>query len=117
MAITQARPGHSPFIGQAMSEDELADLPRDGYKHELVDGRVEGVPTEWVREDVAARLMLLLAPATRGVGRLVGSGLGCRMANGNIRSPDVCFVIHDRVPRGAERDEFFEGTPDLFETG
>lgn len=114
MAMTEDRLEQSPFIGRLMTEDELVDLPKDGYKYELVDGRVEGVPTRWIHEDVGANLTaLLLGAGVRAYGRLVGSGLGCRMANGNIRSPDAGFVVRDRVPRGADRDDFLDGAPDL----
>lgn len=106
MTVTEERSAPGGFIGQKMTEAELMDLPRDGYKYELVDGRVEGVPTKWIHEDVGANLMaLLLEAGVRKHGRLVGSRLGCRMVNGNIRSPDVGFVVRDRVPQGAEREQ------------
>jgi Uma2 family endonuclease len=114
MTTTKERIEASPFLGRAMTEDELLALPKDGYRYELVDGRIEGAPTKWVHEDVGANLMaLLLAAGVRDYGRIIGSGLGCRMRNGNIRPPDLGFVTRARVPQGAEREEFFDGAPDL----
>jgi len=96
-----------------LTEEELMSLPDDGLKHEYVDGEVTDVPTGGVHEDIGAILTILLGPHALRVGRIYGSGLGCWMRSGNVRSPDVSVVRSERLPGGRSGKGFFQGAPDL----
>jgi Uma2 family endonuclease len=96
-----------------MTEDELMRLPKDGYKYELVDGKVTGVPLFMNHGARIMRVFWLLVDMDGARGRVISSNLGCRMKNGNIRTPDGGFLLRGRVPTGSARDEFLDGAPDL----
>jgi Uma2 family endonuclease len=97
-----------------MTEDELMALPDDGRKYEIVDGRAVEVPTGWRHEKILMHLLkALLFAGMDELGEIMESGIGYRMPNGDIRSPDISFVVRDRVPRGPETERFFSGAPDL----
>jgi Uma2 family endonuclease len=113
MAADRERFEQSPFIGRAMTERELMALPKDGFKYELVDGRVSGVPLYMDHAAHIMRVFWLLAGVDRAHGRAIGSNLGCRMRNGNIRTPDGGFLLRAREPVGRAADDFLDGAPDL----
>lgn len=112
---TEERPrtGRSA-AGKKLTEAELMALPDDGRKYELVDGRAKEVPTGWEHGRIAIRLIkMFLATGAEENGELSESSTGYRLAEGLVRVPDVGFVTADRVPKGAERQRFFDGAPDL----
>ncbi len=110
----RAKPPEPPPVERKLTEEEFLALPDTGHKVELVDGEVKEVPTGFAHEDIGMNLTaLLLAAGVRKYGRLLGSSLGCRMASGNVRAPDVAFLSKARVPKGLERQKFLDGAPDL----
>jgi Uma2 family endonuclease len=44
---------------------------------------------------------------------MANSSTGYRMKSGNVRVPDVSFVLLGRVPHGSEAERFLDGAPDL----
>jgi Uma2 family endonuclease len=97
-----------------LTESEFMSLPDDGRKYELVGGEVQEAPTNYEHEWIGMRLTeLLLESGARRFGDLLGSGLGCRMRNGDIRAPDLSFVRSARAPMGADRRKPLDGAPDL----
>jgi Uma2 family endonuclease len=96
-----------------MTEEELMAVPKDGRKFELVDGEAKEVPTGWEHEVIGARLLGRLGSVANALGYLTGSSAGFRMKGGNVRAPDVGFVLAERAPSGAEAKKFFDGAPDL----
>ena len=110
---SEAMPTHT------VSDDELLRLPRDGRKYELVDGEVRMGPAGGRHGEVSLRLAAaLLGFVTRNrLGKVFDSSTGFRMPKGNVRSPDVSFVVTHRLPGGKAPIGFFEIAPlaDLFE--
>ncbi|MEW6348308.1 MAG: Uma2 family endonuclease [Thermodesulfobacteriota bacterium] len=98
------------------TDEELMSLPEVEGKCELVNGELV---QEWcglLHAVLAARLGAAMGDFARDhdLGYALGSGLGCRMSRGNLRSPDVSFVTKDRALRmGKDIVAFLQGAPDL----
>lgn len=92
-----------------MSEEEFLRLPDDGRKLELVDGEAKEVPTGFEHDAIGAMLM----PHAKGRGFVTIAQAGFRMADGNIRCPDVSFTRKERLPDGKPPKGFAELAPDL----
>jgi Uma2 family endonuclease len=84
---------------RAITDEELLRLPKDGNKREVVDGEVRVSPAGLRHEEVVARLIhLLLAHVLpRKLGKVFGSSAGFHIPQGHLRSPDVSFVVTDRL--------------------
>lgn len=95
------------------TEDDLKRLPSDGYKYELVNGRLRQVPTGGRHGWLEAKLMRLLTPRFLDEKPIFGSSTGFRMAGGNIRSPDLAMMERARLPEGKIPTDFIDGAPDL----
>ena len=96
-----------------MTEEEFMRLPNDGRKYELVDGEAKEVPAGVKHDAIVAHIIVLLAPFVKNLGFLAASSAGFRMVTGNIRSPDVSFVLRERLPEGKPPKGFMDGAPDL----
>jgi Uma2 family endonuclease len=98
------------------TDEELMQLPKDGYKYELVDGDIvrtsAGVRHGHISGHLACQLDVYIEAHKIGV--VLDSSTGFRMKSGNVRSPDVSFVAKERLVGMTEAPEgFFEGAPDL----
>jgi Uma2 family endonuclease len=97
-----------------ITEEDLLRLPNDGYKRELVDGEIRVSPAGCRHEAIVVRLIVRLTAhaAARHPGQVLGSSAGFRLPSGNVRSPDVSFVVQARMP--AELPEgFLALAPDI----
>ena len=105
--------------GMPITEEELVRLPKDGpgnpalAKYERVDGRLTEVPTLAIHDQIAFRLMMQLGPYMLGVGGVSLGQAGFRMANGNVRSPDLSFTRESRLSGGRVAAAFGDAAPDL----
>ena len=84
------------------------------YRMELVDGNIiimspSGYESDEVATEVARVLSNWVRP--RKLGRVTGAGAGFELPNSNVRSPDVSFVLAERL-RLSPRS-FAELAPDL----
>jgi Uma2 family endonuclease len=86
------------------------------YQLELVGGEViflspSGLESEEVALEIAAQLRNWVRP--RKLGRVSGSSGGFRLPNtdGDVRAPDVAFILAERLPRTTE--DYAELVPDL----
>ncbi len=120
MAIAEAELTRPIQPGMPVTEDELLRLPKDGpgnptaARHELVDGCLFAKPRETFRTGViAADIIGLIGPHTRGRGVGSTGQDGFRMANGNVRAPDVSFTRTERIPGGRPGSGFGSVAPDL----
>ncbi len=98
------------------SDAELMALPDAGVKYELVQGEIVAGPAGFRHEMIGARLIQILGLFVQKahMGVVCGSSLGCRMDNGNLRSPDVSFVSQTRIEAmGGDVEGFLKGAPDL----
>lgn len=101
---------------QNWTDEMLMSIPKDGYKHELINGGLTMVPAGFEHEIIGAYLIFVLNKfvSEHKLGAICGPDLGCRMKSENLRCPDVSFISKerlqkfDRIPKG-----FFNGSPDL----
>lgn len=95
------------------TEQDLLQMPNDGRKYELVNGRIHIVPTGGRHGKIGYRLTLRIGVVAPESLEGFDSSTGFRMAGGNIRSPDFALMRKDRLPGGKPPVEFIEGAPDL----
>ncbi len=101
-------------FGQRATEDELMQLPDDGFLYELEDGFLTGKPAVSMWEAaIAVNAIWLLGPHARGKGIMTCGKAGFRMTNGNIRVPTLSFTRKERFPGGHAPDTFGDLAPDL----
>ncbi|MCX7993463.1 MAG: Uma2 family endonuclease [Fimbriimonadales bacterium] len=95
------------------TEQDLLAMPDDGRKYELVDGRIQAVPTGtrhgWIGFRLAGKVYTVLPDTMRAF----DSSTGFRMKQGNIRSPDLSVMDVSRLPEGQPSADFADGAPDL----
>ena len=101
---------------RAWTDQELEDLPVDGHKYELLNGRLIVSPVPANHGAICVRLILLLGAFVqrRKLGELYDSSTGFRISESILLSPDVSFVSRARLKkvfRGP--DKFLRGAPDL----
>jgi Uma2 family endonuclease len=95
------------------TEQDLLRLPKDGHKHELVDGVIRVSPAGARHGKISLRLgaALLAFARERCLGEVFDSSTGYKLPGGNVRSPDASFVSSQRLP--AVPEGFLELAPDL----
>jgi Uma2 family endonuclease len=96
------------------TEDDLRAAPEDGYKHELVDGKIVMSPAGFRHGLVSVKLATRLETfvESHGLGYVLESSTGFRLPGGNVRLPDVSFVAH-REGTDLVTDDFSNVPPDL----
>ena len=97
------------------TEEDLLRAPRDGRKHELVDGQIRVSPAGFRHGRVCVRLVMLLGRFVedRQLGYVVDSSTGFRLPGGNVRLPDVAFVAKGRFADERIPESFSDVPPDL----
>lgn len=95
--------------------EDLFRMPDDGRKYELVDGEIRVSPAGMRHSEVGGRILALLTRALEPThpGRVYGADVGLVLPDGNVRSPDVCFVRSEKLPEGESPAMFGEVVPDL----
>jgi len=101
---------------QLVTAEDLARLPDDGYRYELVEGRlVRTSPVTFDHGRIVMRIGFLLSHhlEQHPVG-VVGAEIGFKLAANpdTVRGPDIAFVRSERVPPTGGRG-FFKGPPDV----
>jgi len=99
-----------------VTAEELARLPDDGYRYELVEGRlVRMSPVSFDHGRIVMQIGFLLSSHLKQhpVG-VIGADIGFELATNpdTVRGPDIAFVRNERVPSTGGRG-FFKGAPDL----
>jgi Uma2 family endonuclease len=102
-------------IKSAATEEDLMQMPKDGYKYELVDGEIIASPTGMYHSEVSVRVAYLLQRFLEDapIGKVYTSDVGIRLPGGNVRSPDACFVRLEKLPGGRSPKTYGELIPDL----
>ena len=97
-----------------ITDEELLKLPKDGYKRELVDGKIVVTPAGYRHGLVIVRLATRLAAFAdlRDLGDVLDSSTGFRLPSRNLRVPDISFVARGRVSEPPPKG-FAELAPDL----
>ncbi len=98
---------------EIITDEDLMRLPKDGRKWELVNGRLQEVPTSAKHDQIVIWLGRLIGPYADDFGILTASQAGFRMVNRNLRCPDFGFTRYNRFPNGEVPDGFVEFAPDL----
>ena len=97
----------------------LLRLPREGYKHELLEGMLIMSPAGFSHGDICAAIIMQIRSFAqpRKLGKVCDGQTGFRLTRGvrrkTVLSPDVSFVSRRRVEAMAAPEKFFEGAPDL----
>jgi Uma2 family endonuclease len=98
------------------TDEALEALPNDGHKYELFEGDLIMSPVHLDHGVVCVRLISALCRFVepRGLGQVLDSSIGCRLAGDLLLSPDVSFVSNERLKKiGVAPDKFLAGAPDL----
>ena len=99
-----------------VTAEELARLPDDGYRYELVEGRlVRMSPVNFQHGRVVLRMGFLLSRhLEQHPSGVVGTEIGFKLSSNpdTVRGPDIAFVKSDRVPTSGGHG-YFKGAPDL----
>jgi Uma2 family endonuclease len=101
-----------------LTAEELLSLPDDGFRHELVEGRLVTMPpTGWQHGSAVVTLGSLLHAFVRSNGLgIVGAGEPGFILSRNpdtVRAPDVAFVSQGRLPEGELPTGYLPFAPDL----
>src|SRR2546426_5536564 len=98
------------------TDEELEALPKDGYKYELLDGKLIMSPTHANHGVICMRLGALLYNFVQRhkLGEVYDSSTGFRLSKNVLLSPDVSFVSNARLKKILiAPDKFLYGAPDL----
>jgi Uma2 family endonuclease len=106
-----------PAADQPLTIEEFERLPPDGYRDELVRGRVVREPTPGAEHGgIVITLGTILANHihARQLGRVVSdSGFILTEAPPTVRAPDLAFIAAARIPPAGLPVRYFPGPPDL----
>lgn len=102
----------------AGSADELLRMPDDGFRYELVNGRlIRMTPPGSVHGALAMRLGAALADYIdqHHLGVVFAAETGFQLTSDpdTVRAPDAAFVRLERIPRGGIPNKYWSGPPDL----
>jgi Uma2 family endonuclease len=103
---------------RAITADELLRMPDDGYKYELVAGRLRKMtPAGSLHGVVGMRLAIALGAYVddNHLGVLFAADTGFKLASNpdTVRAPDIAFVARERIPAGGIPTAYWPGAPDL----
>ena len=103
-------------ITKTWTEKMIMSIPKDGHKHELINGEFTIVPAGFEHEYVGVKLIAAMENfvSRKKLGAVFGSGMGYWMKSENLRSPDVSFISRERLQKFNRMPKgFFKGSPDL----
>ncbi len=101
-----------------MTADQLARLPDDGMRHELVRGELRTMPPGGAEHGgLTADVTSSLGPyvRTNRLGRVMTGETGFLLATNpdHVRAPDVAFVSRERYEAAGRVRGYWPGAPDL----
>ena len=103
---------------RAITAEELFRMPDDGYKYELVAGRLRKMtPAGSIHGVVGMRLAVAISVHVdqHQLGVVFAADTGFKLASSpdTVRAPDVSFVSRGRIPIGGIPKAYWPGAPDL----
>ena len=103
---------------RSVTEEELLDMPDDGFRYELVRGELRKMPlADHVHGRQAASIGVSLGIHVRenGMGKAYAAETGFLLASDpdHVRAPDAAFVRRERAEAEGDSQGFFPGAPDL----
>ena len=101
-----------------MTAEQLARMPDDGCRSELVSGELRKMaPAGWRHGKVVGRLHTLLGQHVEqhGLGTIFGAETGFLLERDpdTVRAPDIAFLSSERQPAEEPPEAFWPGPPDL----
>jgi Uma2 family endonuclease len=101
-----------------LTADDLARLPDDGFRHELIAGELQSYAlsgAEHGRVVINAATPLAEFAARNASGVVFGAGTGFELrANPDmVRAPDAAFVTRQRFEQVGDVPGYWPGAPDL----
>jgi Uma2 family endonuclease len=110
-------PKHLPAPGTPLTIDELALLRGEGWRLELVDGRLEVMsPAGWPHGIVCQNVLDALSDWNRstGLGQVLATDTGARLGQDNVRAPDGMWISKQKLAEAkAAGPGFLPSAPDL----
>lgn len=104
--------------GDLLTAEELAELPDEGSRVELIEGVLQQIPPAGfdhglISATIASRLDRYVRD--HALGRVVGAETGFVLARNpdTVLAPDAAFVNADRLPPPGQRHGFAALAPDL----
>ena len=102
---------------QPMTAEDLANMPDDGFRYELVRGELRKTPPAGhIHGKHAASIMasLWMHVKARGLGTVYAAETGFHLASApdHVRAPDAAFVRRERADAARGVRGFFPGPPD-----
>jgi Uma2 family endonuclease len=103
---------------RAITADELFRMPDDGYKYELVAGRLRKMtPAGGLHGAVGMRVATAISAHVdqHRLGVIFGADTGFKLASDpdTVRAPGVAFVARKRIPPEGIPTTYWRGAPDL----
>ncbi len=103
---------------QLVTADELFAMPKDGFRYELVEGKLRQMSPAGIEHGaIVINISLLLAQYVKAnrLGRCFGAETGFRIASDpdTVLAPDLSFISRERMPEGSLPKKFGSGAPDL----
>jgi Uma2 family endonuclease len=101
-----------------MTAEQLARLPDDGFRSELVRGELRKMaPAGWRHGKVVGRLHTMLGHHVQQgrLGTIFGAETGFLLERNpdTVRAPDIAFLSSARQPAEEPQEAFWPGPPDL----
>lgn len=102
-------------FGARLTYDDLARMPDDGLRHEIIDGVHYVTPSPAFRHQIVSKRVLLAIDtyleAHPGVGEVVGAPLDVVFTRWDVVEPDIVFVADDQ--RSIITEPNIQGAPAL----
>ena len=101
-----------------MTAEELMQLPRDGFRYELINGELEKMPPPGHPHGrIALRLSVLLGRfiLDHGLGEAFSTDTGFQLTwnPDTVLAPDLAFVTNERFAEGRNTEGYWPGPPHL----
>jgi len=98
-----------------MTDEELLNLPKNGYKYEYINGELVKTPGTMLRGNIGLRLGHLIDKYLdqNSIAEVYGSNTGYRMRSDDLLSPDLSVVLIKSFPEGIEPEGFGSFAPDI----
>lgn len=105
-------------IVELMTAQDLLQMPRDGFRYELVKGELKKMsPAGQKHGRIAARFTWRLAQhvETHRLGAVYSAETGFLLSSDpdTVRAPDAAFVARERIEETGDVEGYWPGAPDL----
>lgn len=115
--LISGKPAIQASKKKGWTDEDFMALPDDGHHYEIVDGELIDMGNSGAKHGYLAIVLssaLFAVVMAKKLGALFDSSTAFEMKNGNKRSPDISFVVKERLQELDDLpDGFLEGAPDL----